>query len=188
VLRDVAARLATSPLDHGRSHAVAIANTEWRRRLVFAGQGGAAGVNRYPVTPVVYLRHSDVERGVVYGASGKPAKPPRTLAYYMAHEITHSLTAEHLGWERLWNRRLPQWVREGYADYVGVGGKVEMADLYRREKAGDPDLSFARSHTYAQFRLLVAYMLERKGFTVEQLLAARLTVNEVQAMMDAAPP
>src|SRR5436190_1728698 len=116
VLRDAGARLATSSLDDGKPHVVAIANTEWRRRLVFALQGGAAGVNRYPVTPVVYLRHSDVEQDQVFGASGKPARPPRTLAYYMAHEITHSLTAEHLGPMRVWNRRLPQWVREGYAD------------------------------------------------------------------------
>jgi hypothetical protein len=188
LLRNVAARLATSPLDDGKPHSVAIANTEWRRRLMFNRQGGASGVNYYPVTAVVFLRHADVATDRQFGASGRPAAPPRTLTYYMAHEITHSLTAEHLGPGQLWNQRLPQWVREGYADYVGMGGKVDIAELHRRQKAGEPELSFARSHTYAEFRLLAAYMLERRGWTVEQLLASKLTAAQAQALMESAPP
>jgi len=188
VLRDAQRRIETSPIDDRRPHTVAIANSEWRRKLVFTIQGGAAGVNYYPLTGVVYLRRADIGQNQLYGASGRPAAPPRTLSYYMAHEITHSLTGEHLGIARLWNRRLPQWVREGYADYVGVGGRTDVADLYRREKAGDPDLSFARTHTYAEFRLLAAYFLQDQGWTVDQLLASTLTKAQAQAAMEASPP
>lgn len=185
VLRDVAARLASSPIDDRRPHAVAIANSEWRRRLVFSVQGGAAGVNYYPLTGVVYLRHADIAHDRLFGSSGRPAAPPRTLAYYMAHEIAHSLTAEHLGWRRLWNRSLPQWVREGYADDVGLGGKVDIDDLYRRWRAGDPELSFARSHTYAEFRLPVAVFLQRQGWSVERLLNTTMTTRQAQGAMQA---
>jgi hypothetical protein len=188
VLRDAQARIETSPIDDHRPHRVAIATSEWRRKLVFTIEGGAAGVNYHPLTGVVYLRHADIGQNQLYGAAGKPAAPPRTLSYYMAHEITHSLTGERLGPLHIWNRRLPQWVREGYADYVGMGGKVDVADLYRREKAGDPDLSFARTHTYAEFRLLAAYFLQDRGWTVDQLLASKLTKAQAQAAMEASPP
>lgn len=130
-LADVEARLETSPLDDHKPHAIVIANAPWRQAVFMNAARGAAGVNFYPITNDVFLRHSDIGRDIVFGASGRPAAPPRTLAYYGAHEIAHSFTAERLGAGKLWNRELPQWVREGYADYVGMGGRVDIDDLYR---------------------------------------------------------
>lgn len=182
VLGDIDSRLRTSPLDDGGKHDVFITNAHWRRMIYFNVSGGAAGVNRYPL-PHVFIRKADVDRDMVFGASGKPAAPPRTLAYYAAHEITHSLTAEPLGPLRLWNRHLPQWVREGYADYVGMGGRVDIDELWRLKRAGDPQLSFKASGTYAQFRLLTAYFLEREHWSVDQLLASRMTLQEAEARM-----
>lgn len=190
ILGDVAQRLATSPIDDAQPHGVFIANAPWRYSLFFCIARGAAGVNYYPLSNNVFIRRSDIDHDTVFGASGKPAAPPRTLAYYAAHEITHSFTAERLGAGRLWNRELPRWVREGYADYVGMGGRVDIDDLYRRYRAGDAALDFKRSGTYARFRMLTAFMLEREHWSVDQLLASRLTLAQAQAMMDAAmaPP
>ncbi len=185
ILRDVEVRLSTSPIDDHRRHAVFIANAEWRRALFFTINGGAAGVNWHPVTTNVFLRRASVEQNAVFGASGKPAPPPRTLAYYAAHEITHTLTSERLGPGRLWNSALPQWVREGYADYVGMGGHIDVDDLYRRYRAGEPDLDYRRSGTYARFRLLVAYFLERGGWTIDDLLASTLSQEKAEALMNA---
>jgi hypothetical protein len=183
ILAQVEMRLATSPLDDDKRHAIFVTNTAWRRSLFFLIAEGAAGVNNYPLTNNVFIRQADIGADRVFGASGKPAPPPRTLAYYATHEITHSLTGEHLGVGRLWNRKLPQWVREGYADYVGMGGQVDVDDLYRRYRAGDPDLDFTRSHTYARFRLLTAYRLEREHWSVDQLLASRLSQSQAEAKM-----
>jgi hypothetical protein len=185
VLADVDARLATSPLDDAHPHAIFIANAPWREALFFNVARGAAGVNYYPLSNDVFLRHADVGRGVLFGRSGKPAPPPRTLAYYGAHEITHSLTAERIGPGRLWNRALPQWVREGYADYVGLGGKIDVDGLYRRYRAGDPELDWRRSGAYARFRLLVAYMLERRHWSVDRLLGSPPSQGDAEAIMNA---
>lgn len=186
VLADAETRLATSPLDDHREHAIFITNAGWRRMLYFNVSGGAAGINRYPLTDSVFIRKADVDADRVFGASGKAAEPPRTLAYYIAHEVTHSFTAKRLGPGRLWNRGLPQWVREGYADYVGLGGKVDVDALWRRRAARDPSMRFETRHTYDEFRLLVAFYLTREHWSVEQLLASELTLGQAEARMDAA--
>jgi hypothetical protein len=184
ILADVDARLATSPLDDQQPHAIFVANAPWRERLFFNVAYGAAGVNHSPLSRNVFLRRSDIDEDVVIGHSGRPAKPPRTLAYYGAHELTHSLTAEHLGAARLWNAELPQWVREGYADYVGMGGRVDIDDLYRRYHAGDPELDYRKSGLYARFRLLAAFMLQREHWSVDRLLASKLTQTEAETLMN----
>jgi hypothetical protein len=184
ILADVDARLATSPIDDQGPHAIFVANAPWRERLFFNLAYGAAGVNHAPLSRNVFLRRSDIDNDAVFGRSGRPAKPPRTLAYYGAHELTHSLTAEHLCPARLWNAELPQWVREGYADYVGMGGRVDIDDLYRRYRAGDPDMDYRKSGLYARFRLLTAFMLEREHWSVDQLLASKLTQDQADALMN----
>jgi hypothetical protein len=185
ILANVAVRLATSPLDDANAHAIFVANAPWREALFFNIAQGAAGVNDYPLTNNVFIRHSDIDQDTVFGRSGRPAAPPRTFAYYAAHEITHSLTAERLGPAHLWNRQLPQWVREGYADYVGMGGRVDIPDLYRRWRSGDLTMDYARSGFYAHFRLLTAVMLEREHWSADQLLACRWALAEADARMAA---
>ncbi|HTX50521.1 MAG TPA: hypothetical protein VME40_14130 [Caulobacteraceae bacterium] len=185
VLADVEKRLATSPLDDYLAHAIFIANARWREDLFFGFARGAAGVNYYPLTNNVFLRHSDIDHDQVFGRrTGKPAAPPRTLAYYAAHEITHSFTAEHLGAAHLWNHMLPQWVREGYADYIGMGSQVDWRDLYRHYQAHDPQLTYRGSGLYAEYRMLTAYFLEHDHWTVDRLLASRLSLADAHATMD----
>ncbi|HEY1709456.1 MAG TPA: hypothetical protein VGG10_14410 [Rhizomicrobium sp.] len=186
VLGDVEARISRSPLDLHRSHRIFISNAAWRRIVFMNIASGAGGVNFYPVTRNVFLRHADIDSDTLYGGSGKPAPPPRTLAYYGAHEIAHSLTGEHLGLAHLYNWALPQWVREGYADYVGLGGRgrVDIAAYYRRYRARDPHFR-TNSGFYDRFRMLAAFFLDRKGWTVQQLLDSRLTLDQAQAAMDA---
>lgn len=185
VLRDVEARLSTSPIDDSARHDIFICNADWRRTVFFNLAGGAAGVNYYPLTNNVFIRRADVDRDQVFGASGRPAAPPRALAYYAAHEITHSLTAERIGPTRLWNRALPQWVREGYADYVGLGGQVDIDALYRRYRAGDAEFDWRKSGRYARFQLLVAFVLNRAHWPLDRLLSAPPSQAEAEAMMDA---
>ena len=104
--------------------------------------------------------------------------PPRTLAYYAAHEIGHDFIAERIG--PLANWRLPKWIREGMADYIGFGGKVDIDALRAAWKRGDPDLDPQRSGTYARYRLLVALFLDREGWTIDRLLASGMPQAEAE--------
>ena len=183
VLADVERRLRASPLDDHAVHGIFVTNSGWRRGLAFFAAPGAAGVNYYPLTSNVFIRRADVDRDRVIGGSGREAPAPRTLAYYSAHEIAHSLTSERLGPWRLWNQSLSQWVREGYADYVGLGVSGEVGDLFERYRRGDPALDFKKSGQYARFRLLAAYYLERRLWSVDRLLNTRLTEEEAEQEM-----
>ena len=41
---------------------------------------------------------------------------PRPLHEYIAHEVTHMMVEDRIG--IMASRRLPVWLREGYAEYV----------------------------------------------------------------------
>jgi len=178
VLTDIEQRIARSPFALGDdTHRIFVANSEWRRRLLFMWNSGAAGVNYYPLHNV-FIRSSDIDHDRVLRAAGGPVPPPRTLAYYGAHEIGHSLIGEGIG--AIANWRLPRWIREGMADYIGFGGDVDIDALTRAMRAGERDLDPQRSGFYARYRLLVAYMLKREGWTADQLLASDLSQDEAE--------
>lgn len=184
ILIEIENRLGTSPINDEFNHDVFITNSDWRRRFFFNIAGGATAVNFYPLTNHVFLRLSDVDKNQVFNSSGKASPPPRTLVYYATHEIGHSLTAEHLGWNHLWNHSLPRWVREGYADYVGLGGHVDVTELHRRYQAGDSEFDVEKSHSYARFRLVVGFLLERQHWTVGKLLTTKMTLEQAEMLMN----
>jgi hypothetical protein len=185
VLTDVERRIATSPLDeHNGVHRIFVAQTEWRRRLVFLWTYGAGGVNFYPVTRNVFIRQSDIDADRVLRSDGGLVPPPRTLAYYGAHEIGHSLIGERIG--AIANRQLPKWIREGVADYIGFGGEVDIDALTRALVARERDFDPIRSGFYARYRLLVAWLLEREGWSIDQLLASGITQADAEARLLAA--
>lgn len=178
LLDEVDYRIARSPLDRSDGvHRIFIANAPWRARLTFLWTYGAGGVNFNPLTRNVFIRRSDVDADRVLTSLG-PVPPPRTLAYFAAHEIGHSLITERIGAVANW--RLPVWIREGLADYIAFGGKVDVAALTRAFHAGERDLDPKRSGLYARYRLLVAQFLEHEGWTIDQLLASRLPQREAE--------
>jgi hypothetical protein len=184
LLAEVDRRLRLASLDHGDGeHRIFVANSDWRARLVFLWNFGAGGVNYYPLTRNVFIRQSDIDNNRVLRAAG-PVAPPRTLAYYAAHEIAHSLAGEAAG--PFAYHSLPAWIREGVADYIGLPEKVDVESLIERLRAGDPELDPKRSGLYLRYRLLVAFFLDREHWSLEQLLASPMPQPEAEARMLAA--
>ena len=185
VLADVERRIARSPLDHRDGvHRIFVANGEWRRRLVFLWSYGASGLNYHPLTRNVFIRESDINADRVLSTVG-PVPRPRTLAYYGAHEIGHSLIGEHIGAFANW--RLPVWIREGLADYIGFGGNVDIDALTRALRSDEDELDPKRSELYARYRLLVAFMLVREGWSIDRLLASNMPQAEAEKRVLARP-
>lgn len=182
VLADVETRLAASPLNRaGEPHRVIIATVPWRHRLVFLWNGRARGVSYYPLTGNVFIGPSDIAGNRVFGPSGLPAQPPRTLAYYIAHEIAHGLTGERVGAVAYF--RLPRWIREGLADHVAFGSVDDTDELLRAWKAGNARLEPERSGQYARYRLLVGFLLHRKGWSIDQLLQSAMPQAEAERLL-----
>ncbi|MGD0299083.1 MAG: hypothetical protein ABSE86_18410 [Bryobacteraceae bacterium] len=130
VLKLAEAKLATSPLySSAQDHDIFICNSRWRQMLFFNKDYEVGGVAPYPVTANVFLRDAHIEDNRLIGPRGGRVPGDRTLDYFIAHEITHQLTGHAIGPVRY--LRLPQWVREGYADYVGKGSSFDY-DTARR--------------------------------------------------------
>jgi hypothetical protein len=179
LLAEVDRRLKLSPLDtHNGVRRIFVTNSAWRARLFFLWNYGVGGVNYYPFTRNVFIRRSDIDRDRVFGRAG-PVQPPRTFTYFAAHEIAHSLTGEAIG--PLAYHRLPVWIREGLADYIGLAAPPDFDSLLARWRAGDPALDPQRSGLYLRYRLLTTYYLERLGWSVDRLLHAPVAQAEAEA-------
>jgi hypothetical protein len=171
--RDVVARATAkvrrSPLfDEERHHDVYISADAWRWRIVANVHPGAGAVALAPIGRAVFVRRAHIARNRVYRSDGRELGTDRSLDYFIAHEITHTMTADFLGAIAFW--QLPEWVREGYADYVARGASLDPATLRQRLLRGDRDLDPEASGLYLRHALLVSRALRDRS--VRSLLRA----------------
>lgn len=184
LLTKVEARLRRSPLNDTGTHDIFVSNGPWHTRIFMRGSSAAA-FGQYPLTRNIFTRHADIDADMMSHADGGMAAAPRTLVYYLAHEITHTLVGEHLGSAGDWGKKLPQWVREGYPDYVGMGSGGPDDDplrLYALYRNHDPALT--NDATYYRYRMLTAYFLQQRHWSLDRLLATTLSTAQAQALMD----
>lgn len=179
VLETVEAKLAASPLYSADQHHTAfICNARWRQRLFFNHKYGVGGVNYYPFTSNVFLRDAEIEENRLISPSGNKVPGDRTLDYFIAHEITHTLTCQAVGSFAYY--RLPEWVREGYADYVAKGSAFNYDEARRAFLADAPEMDRWKSGLYLRYHLLVAHLLDRQHWSVQRLLEEHPEQNMVE--------
>lgn len=187
VLELAEAKLARSSLySPAQKHLIFICNARWRQRLFFAHNYGVGGVNYYPFTTNIFLRDSIIAENCLIGPNGNRVGGERTLDYYVAHEITHTLTGQAVG--AIAYHRLPQWKREGYADYVGKGAAFNYDEVKQLFLGNDPKLNYAKSGLYLRFHLLVAHLLDKQHWTVPRLLTEPIEQQTVEDAIRAEKP
>ncbi len=125
----------------------------------------------------MFFRPARLDGDTMIGASGREAGGERTLGYYVAHEVTHTMTADRMG---LAYYDLPVWVREGYADYVGRGETFDYARVRRQLLDGVRETDPASGH-YLRYVLFVAHELDVRGTSVDALLRRPRPIDEVEA-------
>jgi hypothetical protein len=94
-----------------------------------------------------------------------------------------TIIGEHVGLARF---RVPQWVWEGVPDYVGIENRQSFEEL--RDALGDRPVDIPmmiKYGSYPRYRLLVTFFIEKKGWSVDQLLQTRLTEDEATEIMRA---
>ncbi len=187
VLELTEAKLAISPLySSQQNHQIFICNAHWRQRIFFTYSYGVGGVNYYPFTTNIFLRDSIIEENCLIGPNGNRVAADRSLDYFIAHEITHSLTGQAIG--AIAYHRLPQWKREGYADYVGKGATFNYEEVKQLFLANDPKMDYAESGLYLRFNLLVAHLLDKQHWGVLRLLTEPIEQSVVEEMIRAEKP
>lgn len=179
LLDEVVRRISGSPLyDEHRVHHVFLCDTRPLFGFLTVTGYRAGGVTHAELGGNVFIRPFSIERGTVIGPSGQEKTGERTLAYFIAHEVTHAMTADHTGRWRY--RHLSAFQVEGYADHVAFGRPLDLARERQALIDDAPEMSTRRSGLYKRYELLVAYLLERRGLSVDELLAGRLEQRQIE--------
>jgi hypothetical protein len=184
VLELVHDKLAASPLYGGEPHNIFICSAPWRRVLLFNRNYRVGGVSYAWLTNNVFLRDALVDENRLLDSRGKPVAADRPLDYFIAHEVTHAISGGALG--PFGYARMPEWIREGYADYVGKGRAFDYDTAARMYRSGAPEMDRWKSGLYLRYHLLVAYELDQQQWTVRRLLGSRLDQAAVERQIEAA--
>ena len=176
------ARLDRSPLSDATQGAhVFICRSPWLFG-VFARQNyRVGGVTDWLVGQHVFLRDSDMEHDRLIGPSGQPVAADRPLSYFIAHELMHVANVRAVGRWRY--ARTPQWVDDGYADYIARD--VDLGDALTKMKEGARELDPRRSGLYLRYHLMVAYLLDKRQLALDELLASAPPREDVEAQLTA---
>jgi hypothetical protein len=179
VLRLAQTKLAATPLYVGQQeHHIFVSHSAWRRMLLLSHAFYAGGINYYPLTTNVFLRGANIELNRLKAPSGNPVPGSRTLDYYIAHEITHTLTGQSLGVINYY--QLPRWKREGFADYVAKGSSFDFAEAVRALRKNDWRMDYERSRLYWRDHLLVSYLLDKCHWDAERLFSESIDEQAVE--------
>lgn len=182
VLAEVRAKLRTSPWYRvGRRDAVFVCNSPWRRRLFCIGNYRAGGLNYAPLTTNVFLSGARIGENRLVSPAGLVVRDERTLAYFIAHEVAHSLTCEHLGPWRFF--RLPNWLREGYSDYVGRGSALARPGTGAAFLAEAPEMNTPAIAPYLRYNLLLGFCVEHERRSLDAVFAAAEDQSSVESRL-----
>jgi hypothetical protein len=182
VLERVSTNLKASSLYSSRDrHAAFVCGPGWRHDLLMATAPRAGGINVYPFTTNVFLSGADIPADRMISPSGGRDRLGRTLDHFIAHEIAHTLEARAVG--QLAYRRMPNWAKEGYCEYVGHGKSDDYSKLVAAWLANAPEMNFPPAAPYLRFRLLVTHLLEKRGWTPPSLLETKMTMEQAERLV-----
>jgi hypothetical protein len=91
----------------------------------------------------------------------------------------HGLVFRELGIVKDW--RLPAWKNEGYADLIAKGEDFDYEHAREQLRRGDRALDPKQSGLYLRYHLLVAYLIEHKGISVDELLSREFDPARLEA-------
>jgi len=161
-------------------HRVFICNNLTLFGFLTRGRSNLGGLCDDRLTRNIFIRPADIAKGrILPPPEWASASDDRPLSYFIAHEITHSLESHAAG---RWNVKIPIWLWEGYADYIGKGPDSfpEFLEQYRTHApAMDP-----ASGLYTRYELWVMYLLDYKGMDIKDLLRHPPALSAVEEQIN----
>lgn len=161
------ALVARSALPTKADQSIFLTEGGWRWRwLTQSGPDGPFGLS-YPVVETIVINRNDPAADAVFRQARIGGA--RALSGTIAHEITHGAIRRHFG--VLADKRYPQWVREGFCDFVAGESTLTDAEAAGLEKADPyhPALAYWRARNQVEARLV------RNGGSVSDLFASSRT-------------
>jgi hypothetical protein len=179
ILELVEAKLVSSPMFSAQTHhSIFVCNARWRQLLFFNRQYRVGGVNYYPLTCNVFLRDAIIGENRLISPSGNVVQGDRTLDYFITHEVAHTIIKMAAGWYR--HFKLPEYVSEGYPDYVAKGTSFDYEKAKKAFLSEAPEMDRWGSGLYLRYHFLVAYLLDKKRKSVQELLENPIDQNALE--------
>lgn len=126
-----------------------------------------------PLTGNILISKSDISQNLV--ERNDPENNFRSLSGTIAHELTHSLIKEYVGFFRY--MQLDTWINEGYADFIAKESSFNfqkgLALLCKHEN------SSKTSFRYFKYRLYIEYLIKDKKIAGNQILAGNFSLTKL---------
>ncbi len=182
LLVEVERRLAKSPLfDATQTHHVFLCDTPGLYAFFVPHHPRTGAETFFWLGNQIFLRPSRLEADRLIGPSGVEVTGNRTLTYFLAHELTHAMTADAVGvWRYV---KLQRWQQDGYADYVAKAGDFDVEGAVRGLRSDAAELDPDRSGLYLRYHLLVSELLDHRGVSVADLLSGPRDAAPIEAAL-----
>lgn len=168
ILKEVRRRLARSDIyDPARKYRIFMCNHPARFAFFANFKHRVGGINYELFNGNSFLRGASIRHDRLIGPSGREVPGERTLAYFITHEVMHGITAARVNLVRYY--RLPQWIKEGYADYI-ARERFDFGDNLARFRNAAPEMDPHHSGLYLKYHLFVAYLLDIRRIGTEKMM------------------
>jgi len=156
IVRTAESRIQKSAIYKNEKQRIFIANNLIRWNYFSNTNHKAGAISYVYFINNIFLRKVDIKNNRLYGPSGKAAGGDRTLAYFMAHEMTHRLEFQSMPWYKYSIKE--NWIQEGYSEYIGHDSQnYETSLKYYLEVPEN-----AGAKRYTKLRAMTAYLLEKE--------------------------
>jgi hypothetical protein len=177
VLDRAESRLAASPInDAAIKPRIFLTNSTslYASFSLYIGAGSfGKGYAALPTANIVINAHDPAQDLVFRDA---PVHNVRSLSGVIAHETTHLLIRNRVGYWR--NLTMPDWKKEGYAEYVAGGSTLSHETGVKLWKARPDDPT---GYRYFKYFMMVKYLLEHEKRSVDELFTHDFDVEALAA-------
>jgi membrane-bound lytic murein transglycosylase MltF len=127
----------------------------------------------------VFIRESEIEKNkIISPTKGQEIAlvEERPLSYFLAHEITHTLQTKI---ERFMFLTTPEYIVEGYADYIGKGASFDYG-RYLNDFKNNHFTMNPTTGLYNKYHLMVAYLIDIKGLSFQEIVEQKRSAEEIE--------
>jgi len=139
---------------------------KWRFHLLSRNPNAGGNVSGV-ISPNVFVRESDIKanrivppNGWMYDTENRP------LSYFLSHELTHAMQAR---FDRFMILKVPRYVMEGYADYIGKSDRFDYQE-YRSMLIDDHPYMQEGSPLYNRYHLYIAHLIDVRGLSIKEII------------------
>ena len=120
---------------------------------------------------------------------GPQDKRKRHFSNTLAHEITHSYIYDYLGPKA--EIKLPNWIKEGYCEYIGQGDAIDSKEGFKHLLEGDTHML---GLFYFRSRRMIEMLIDYESQNIKEILShppneeivSKALMKKIQAQQDAA--